>query len=205
VAAGLAHLPAQHVLGCALSLVQQECTLQLVLPLLVSGRCGFDADIPAMVVHVSGVSARVRRLRRDLGVRFIKETLLNQKLFLGLFELLVREELVWLRHTVVPPVLLGAQEVSVDFVLHDSSDPLCLFWHVLLLVEERVVGVVVDLSVLDAANGLSSCMKAVGRPTFSHYVFTGTDHQVVGLQELLLLILLVLRSITPILTYIKVL
>jgi hypothetical protein len=91
---GLAHLSAKHILGFLLSFVQEEGSFHLVLTFFVSWRSRFDTDIPAVVVYVSGVDSSVGCLRFGLCKRFIKETLSDQKLFLGLVKVFIAEEFV---------------------------------------------------------------------------------------------------------------
>lgn len=63
-----------YSVGHARSLVQQEGSLDLVLALLVAGRGGLVADVPAVVIDLSGVAASVGDLPAGVGEGLVAES-----------------------------------------------------------------------------------------------------------------------------------
>ena len=157
---GLIGFSVKQALGRPQRFVDDEASLELVLPLLVPWRSCLVADVPAMVVNIPGVCASIRGLRTDLGIGFVFEALSDQEVLSLHWQLSVGIELFRSGDAGVPSLLFGTKQVFVNFILHYSSNSLSLIWHVFVLVEKGVLGVIVDLLVFDAANGLGSFMKS---------------------------------------------
>ena len=69
-------------------LIEQEGSLDLILPLLVPRWRGLVAYVPTMIVNIPGITASVRRLRLGLGIRLVSKTLFDHELFVLILQLL---------------------------------------------------------------------------------------------------------------------
>ena len=79
-------------------LVQKEGSLDLVLALFVPRRCRLEANIPPMVIYISGVTPTVSRLGLWLRVGLISESLLDHEplvAFLQIAQVLANLVLPW--------------------------------------------------------------------------------------------------------------
>jgi hypothetical protein len=160
----------KYVPSLVLRLVEDVSSLKLVLPLLVTRWRSLVADVPAMVVDISGIGTSVCCLRNSLGDVAVSEPLPYQEVLSLVGKLSVGIELVRSCDALAPFRLLGSQKVLVNFVLDHSSHYPSLWSHVLVFVEERVLRIVVDLVVPDASYGLGSFIKSTSNAGVSHNV-----------------------------------
>ena len=73
----------QNIVGCSRCLVEQEGPLNLVLPLFVSWRSCFVADIPAVVVYIASIATSISRLWLRLRIGLISKALLDHELLVA--------------------------------------------------------------------------------------------------------------------------
>ena len=120
-----------------------------------------------MIVHIARISTSVGHLGNGPRVVLIRETLLNEESLLLLLELLRvladrGHYLLRKRHTRVPPDVLRAEQVTINLVLDNISNFLCLRKHVRVLVKECVLIRVACLTVSNGADGLGLAADNTG-------------------------------------------
>ena len=146
---------ADDSLGISCGLIEEESSLDLVLPLLVPGRCGLIGHIPAMVVDVTSITTGVGCLWVAASDGLIFETVTDQEITVGRLQIFIKVTTKVLRpvgsgqrNTVIPTAGLGAQQVLVDLILYNAFGLLHLRWHMDILIEEGMLRTIIDLTVL---------------------------------------------------------
>lgn len=135
--------------------IKEKGSLNLVLSLLVSWRCSFMGNIPAMVVDVSSITPSIGGLGISLSVGGVLEPMPNQQVLMALRIVLVevasnvfRVVRGWKRDTGIPFAGLCAKEIFVYLIQYNSFDCLCLRPHMCLSIKEGMLRRVVNLSIL---------------------------------------------------------
>ena len=140
-------------------------------------------NIPTMVVHVPGVATGISCLRIFTSNILIFESMSYLKLLMLLFNILVEIAshmmwvLVWQSDALVPFWSFGAKKISVN-LRFDNFFNLLSFWsHMDLFVEERMLWVVVHLSIFNASDSLPHFIETSGSElTSAQNVLPSTSH-----------------------------
>ena len=125
-------------------------------------------NIPTMIVYVPGVATGISGLRIFSSDILIFESMPYLKFLMLLLNILVEitshmmRVLIWQSDARVPFGIFGAKKISINLRPDNFLNLLSFMRHVDLFVEERMLWVVVHLSILNASDSLAHFIETPG-------------------------------------------